>query len=207
MENLLQEFRNIEINFTKKGLSQKQVHKELLKHIRDTKTLTNSQSGIAKCKKIALYAIPVIIAVAVTFSLMFKKDILEVVKTTKCLVEPNVLMAEIGRPLQDCSLCANLKSVPILKDISKNEFLQKYAYTGVPVLIKEATKNWTAMETFNFEYFKKIYTEKEDTLDVIDQDCQFFGYKTEFDSLGDALSMSKDRADYKPGEKPWYFGW
>ena len=207
MEKLLEEFREIEAAYIKKGLTQKQIKSELLQHVRGRKAKNDGPGRSTKYKTFILYTCPVIFAVLLGCAFMYKDDIVETVKTTKCLVEQNVMLSEISRPMMDCSKCANIKSVPIVRNISKEEFTEKYAYTAVPVLIKEATQNWTAMDTFSYEYFKRIYTEKEDTLRLIDEDCQFFGYKTEFDSLEEALNMSKERADYKDGEQPWYFGW
>lgn len=79
--------------------------------------------------------------------------------------------------------------------------------TAVPVLIKDATQNWTAMRNFSFDFFKNLYTTTKDALTVIEEECQFFPYKTEFDTLADVFNMSAKRANFTPGEKPWYVGW
>lgn len=75
-----------------------------------------------------------------------------------------------------------------------------YAYTGRPVVVKDALVNWTAKDTFTYDFFGRLY----DTYGSAERSdrCQFFPYKTEFHSLRQALSMSKERMD-----KPWYFGW
>ena len=65
-------------------------------------------------------------------------------------------------------------------------FLNKYAYSGRPLLIKNAARNWKAMETFNFEFFKDLYAGLPNTpvlynrVGVYDsKDCQFFAWKFE----------------------------
>ena len=37
--------------------------------------------------------------------------------------------------------------------------------------------------------------------------CQFFPYRTNFDTLQDVFNMDPDRAAFKPGTEPWYIGW
>lgn len=41
--------------------------------------------------------------------------------------------------------------------MTKENFMQNYAYTGVPVLIKNGTGNWTALRIFGYKYFKTLY--------------------------------------------------
>ena len=143
--------------------------------------------------------------------------------------------------------------------ISREEFVAKYAYSEIPVLVKQATVNWTAMDTFTFQYFRRLYQdagkrvrsnkerERQDELAAVekyrkehpddeeypedgagDEDeedyvddgadgdsesedaglaCQFFPYKSDLQSLVEAMNMSDDRASFKEGEKSWYFGW
>lgn len=77
---------------------------------------------------------------------------------------------------------------------------RSYAYTARPVVVTDATTNWTAMDTFSYAYLKELYRGQE-------ADCQFFPYKTEFRSLQDVFNMSASRALLKAGTKPWYVGW
>ena len=124
-----------------------------------------------------------------------------------CLLETNELVQTIGRPPTDCSICRGLTKVPIERNISPEVFRRKYAYTAVPVLIKEVTQNWTAMDKFSFSFFRNLYTSIDGALQEIENDCQFFPYKTSFETLEDVFEMSMDRASFKSGEKPWYIGW
>ncbi|KAK2165052.1 hypothetical protein LSH36_55g00018 [Paralvinella palmiformis] len=162
------------------------------------------------------------------------------VTESDCLVDTNVFVMELSRPIFDCAICRNVREVPAVTELTKEQFLERYAYTDIPVLVKNATANWTAMSTFSFQYFRDLYLEAaerqrndirvynemktkqadgdEADLQLIDEAviedqegaglaCQFFPYKTEFDNLLEAFNMSEDRAAYKDGEKPWYFGW
>lgn len=122
------------------------------------------------------------------------------VSSNSCLVE-NVLQ-EIGRPTFDCDLCANLTSVPVLRQISRMAFLKKFAFTGVPVLIKGAASHWKAIDTFNYDWLQSTYDNVHGSYDQHEINGQFFPYKTEFKNLEEALHMSDERRN-----KSWYFGW
>ncbi|XP_063702074.1 uncharacterized protein LOC134832105 [Culicoides brevitarsis] len=106
------------------------------------------------------------------------------------------------RPLQSCDFCKNVKEVPVLSNLSPEIFEKRFAYSSAPVIIADATSNWTATEVFSFEYFRDLYSKSSSKAN-----CQFFPYKTEFKSLQEAFRMSDARARYEPGEAPWYFGW
>lgn len=78
-----------------------------------------------------------------------------------------------------------------------------YAYSGRPVIVKDALANWTAVDVFSYEFFSELYTKESNALASRSHRCQFFPYKTEFRSLEEALTMSEDRQS----NQPWYFGW
>lgn len=64
----------------------------------------------------------------------------------------------ITRPIDDCSMCNNLTEIKKIKKISKNEFIEKYAYSGVPIIITDAINDWSGLYTFNFDFFKELYS-------------------------------------------------
>jgi len=37
------------------------------------------------------------------------------------------------------------------------DFLDRYAFSMQPVLVKDGQSGWTASETFSFDYFKSVY--------------------------------------------------
>ncbi len=79
--------------------------------------------------------------------------------------------------------------------------------TGKPVVITDATVNWTANSHFTFNFFKSIYGKESPVLDGLDSNCQFFPYKTDFENLGEVFQMSASRAMLMDGSDPWYIGW
>ncbi|KAK3090225.1 hypothetical protein FSP39_010199 [Pinctada imbricata] len=135
------------------------------------------------------------------------EELTHLIRESRCIVDNSGFMIEIARPKTNCNMCKNLKSVPIETNITRDIFAEKYAYTAVPVLIKHATLDWTAMGNFSFHFFQDLYKNTKGALDKVEDECQFFPYKTEFDSLGEVFNMSDDRATFKEGEKPWYIGW
>lgn len=123
----------------------------------------------------------------------------------QCTIPTPSLLFEITRPIVDCGLCRDVTKVDRVEGISPDEFEDHYAYTGRPVVVVDGAKNWTALNIFSFLYFRQLYSN-------IDQEesqssCQFFPYKTEFQSLQEALEMSEQRANMSSGENPWYIGW
>lgn len=79
-------------------------------------------------------------------------------------------------------------------------FFRSYAYTGRPVVVVDDS-NAKRSANFGFRLFKNLSDSKLLT------PCQFFPYKTEFNSLEEALNMDNERAMMMSGYEPWYIGW
>lgn len=123
---------------------------------------------------------------------------------TCALLMPNSITKVLRHP-ESCDFCRNVHKVSRVENISPDEFEYKFAYDARPVIITDAMKNWTAMSIFDFWYFKDIYENVRKNKKK--WNCQFFPYKTDVKSLHEALSIPKERVNYEPGTKPWYFGW
>ncbi|XP_055346621.1 uncharacterized protein LOC129594087 [Paramacrobiotus metropolitanus] len=120
----------------------------------------------------------------------------------QCLVRAPGKFADWFRPVVNCSICRGLQKVDSVNDISVEEFTAKYAYSSRPLVVRGAMKNWTASSTFSFDFFRKLYLKQfPGSLDVLNEHCQFFHYKTEFRNLREVLTMSKKRFD-----QMWYIG-
>ena len=122
-----------------------------------------------------------------------------------CLVPAPEPYLDLFRPPVDCSMCEDVETVDVVTNLTKEEFVEKYAYTGRPVLIRNSSKDWSALSHFSFEFFKNIYPQDSPVLQSEDRDCQFFPYRTNFESLGEVFSMSESMA--KMEGDPWYIGW
>ncbi|XP_065065803.1 bifunctional arginine demethylase and lysyl-hydroxylase psr-1-like isoform X2 [Rhopilema esculentum] len=125
----------------------------------------------------------------------FGKDWIEFLEDEYCLVDHTLTSLEISRPLINCSMCKDLHHIPNVTSITKREFRQKFAYTGIPLLITNATTNWTAFKVFDFGFLKKLYnsTKAEDS-EELNEGCQFFPYRTDFTSLREFFAMDEKRA-------------
>lgn len=145
-----------------------------------------------------------------------------------CVVPMPVDSKTIFRPPVDCSVCRDVHQVDVVVNITPAEFEEKYeptdslfitfkqeqqmsqryvavisyAYSGRPVVVKNALVNWTATELFSYEFFKELYGSTGGGRRPAKHRCQFFPYRTEFRSLSHALAMTPERI-----ARPFYFGW
>ena len=196
----------------KDGLAEDVILAKLKQHLKnrnvDTGKLRLGRGGGHVVRRTVWVLLPLLFAACAISCYIFSEDILEYTGIhNSCWMETNELSDEITRHMFDCEMCRDLKTVPVVYDISKEEFEDKYAYTSKPVLVKEGTTNWTAMQTFNYAYFKELYVNTKGALDEVEEQCQFFPYQTNFLELRDAFNMTDERANYNENEEPWYIGW
>lgn len=192
-------FSDLREKSLKSGETLNSIRSEFLREVRH-----RSESSKSRSKRFWICVIlPVVLAVA-----FYYFDAIErlKIKEEPCLLNVNEIFIEVTRKPTNCSLvCKGLTEIPRVSDLSKEEFATKYAYTGRPLVVIDAAKNWSAIERFNFTFFKNLFEKNKDAYRVNEDECQFFPYRTEFVSLQHALNMSKERSEWK--EKPWYFGW
>ncbi|XP_067651644.1 uncharacterized protein [Haliotis asinina] len=124
-----------------------------------------------------------------------------------CVLEPLESMQDMFRPPLSCDFCKGIKQIDKVANIKPEEFEDIYAYSARPVVITDGMKNWTATEKFSFSFFKNIYKEGSPALENVENNCQFFPYKTSFKNLGEVFQMDEERATMKDGSQPWYIGW
>lgn len=213
---LSSEFKNLRYYYTERGMSDNTVRNLLQDHIRCPESfpdLVQNDSGDDSSRMTSFMYVIILIACSILGAIFFaprllkQTGLLPYLTETECLLETNMYFMEITRPQFDCSICESLKEIPVVVNISKDDFKDKYAFTAVPVLIKDATSNWTAMETFSYDYFKGIYTKDPEILKAVVEECQFFPYNTEFRTLSEVFNMKLERAHYEDGQEPWYIGW
>ncbi|GFU30016.1 uncharacterized protein NPIL_514491 [Nephila pilipes] len=114
---------------------------------------------------------------------------------------------EVTRPIANCEICKNIDSFTILENVTKEEF-SKYAYLGHPLLVRDGCKNWTALDIFNYDFFKHLYITTEGAYRSVEEECQFFPFRTTFLSLQEVFNMTESRAKMaSKNEETWYIGW
>uniref|UniRef100_H2YDK2 JmjC domain-containing protein n=1 Tax=Ciona savignyi TaxID=51511 RepID=H2YDK2_CIOSA len=122
-----------------------------------------------------------------------------------CVYRMSEFLQDPFRPPVDCNECKNVTGIKYVNNLTHAEFLDQYAFSMQPVLIKDGQNGWTAKETFSYNYFSSVYSPDSEALEKVTRDCQFFPYQTKFSDLSEFFNMSEKRAN---GEgDPWYVGW
>ena len=111
----------------------------------------------------------------------------------------------ISLPVTDCSFCAGITEAPRLKNLSMDDFVRKYAYTGVPIVVTDATDGWKARKLFTYNYFKNLYADNPKSLVEDTKEGQFFMYRSDLEDLYDLFTLPEERAALRG--KKWYIGW
>lgn len=125
----------------------------------------------------------------------------------RCALANNYFVMEMTRPVTDCDICRDVRGFVVLENPSKEEFA-RYAYTGQPVVVRGATDHWSALKTFSFDFFREIYTRIPDAYESVENECQFFPFRTDFRRLSEVFAMPEERVRMTGVEsKPWYIGW
>lgn len=75
----------------------------------------------------------------------------------ECTVSLPSVAHSVLRPVDDCKMCIGLKEIKRFANISKEEFLDKYAYSAVPVIV-------TGKFHYNFRIFNILTSVKIDLL-------------------------------------------
>lgn len=92
--------------------------------------------------------------------------------TKKCLISLPDSLSHAFRPPEYCGFCRNITQADRVSNILPKEFEENYAYNAKPVVITDATSNWTALDVFDFWYFKNVY--ETSLYDSEQMNCQFF---------------------------------
>ena len=92
-----------------------------------------------------------------------------------------------------------------MTDLSYQIFDQIYARSGRPLVVRNATKKWRAMQEFSFDFFSELYKNLSSPALTGDDDCQFFSWDfSEFRNLGQVFEMDPDRSQMRGNYTPWY---
>ena len=125
-------------------------------------------------------------------------------KSSPCLLAQPILH-DFATPLLNCSQCQGITTIPEISNISIMEFMKQYAFTLQPVLMKGAASDWPAINLFSYDYFKKLYSEKPDSIENDVQEGQFFAYSSGIRSLNEFMLISSEVAALQ--KQKWYIGW
>ena len=83
-------------------------------------------------------------------------------------------------------MCKNVEAIHIITadHMTQDLFTEKYENSGQPVLIKNAAKNWPALEKFGFEFLKYLYLNlSSPALKNELDECEFLSWEFDFKNL------------------------
>lgn len=159
-------------------------------------------------KKIKNVKISVVIISILTYLLVkyYDKIVVNVFSTffenEECIVSNSNVYSNLFLSPIDCSFCQGSSGdVLKIKIVNNDEFEDLYAYSGVPVVVTDATSHWKAMKDFNIDFFRSLYSN-----DSVSNNCQFFSYESKFGNLSQALHP-QNFPNSTSDRQSWYFGW
>ncbi|XP_067043156.1 bifunctional arginine demethylase and lysyl-hydroxylase JMJD6-like [Acropora muricata] len=203
VDELVGLFSDLREKSIKSGEKVENIRWEFLREVYSIPQPWKTGDSFNRNKIVWLIALPTLVVVLGLFLMDSDLDF-----SAPCLINTETLLLnDITRKPSDCSLmCEGVEEVPRISNLSKEEFIATYAYSARPLIITDAAKNWSAVGKFSFRFFKHLYAKnKEAAEENPDLGCIFFPYGSGFNSLREALKMSKKRAEWRG--KPWYIGW
>lgn len=206
VDKLTKKFKELKESAVNKGCKEEDVVRFLLKEAGKFEESQKASSRTPKSRFKLIFFMLLLPTFLATVSYYYLSDSFD--ETSPCTIDNNVFVMEASRAIVDCkAMCKDLTGVPKVSGLTANEFVERYAYSSRPLVVTDATKSWSAVKTFSYEFFRRLYTNTPNALNTTDEECQFFPYKTEFHSLREVFKMSKARSQFKPKAKPWYIGW
>ncbi|KAI1301703.1 hypothetical protein HDE_03174 [Halotydeus destructor] len=113
---------------------------------------------------------------------------------------------EMTRPLTNCAMCSGIDDFLILTNPTRQQFAD-YAYSGRPTIVRQSTANWTAMHLFNYTFFQTVYSTIAGAHEAVENECQFFPFRTSFVKLREVFEMPAERVNLTDTSQTWYIGW
>ena len=79
-----------------------------------------------------------------------------------------------------------------IENLNVDVFMDKYVNTGKPLVVKNVTSQWKAMDAFNFKFFQNLYRSLENNLVYDIRHCHFYQYARihYFDNLQVIFSLT-----------------
>ena len=129
----------------------------------------------------------------------------ELLSDSPCLIYQPLPFSEFLQPIADCSVCEGIVEAPRIVNLSREEFVRKYAYSSRPIVVAGAALEWSAIEVFSYEYFKELYHRFPEAIESDTNTGQFFFYSSNIRDLQELFELSSERASM--ATEKWYIGW
>lgn len=117
-----------------------------------------------------------------------------------CTISMPQQLIRMFRPPENCDMCRGLRQVDRIANISPANFKKRYTFSGHPVIVTDAMRNWTAQHVFDFRFLKTLYQQLPQA--QRSQGCQLIATNSGFANLGEVFNGS-----HTTSEEPWHIGW
>ena len=182
------------------GLTEEDIRAVAIRLCGESRSLSRSLL-LARYVHALLYRVmPIILLSTVLLAIL-----LGVLKSDPCLLHQPLPLDDFAAPVSRCSHCHNTSNVMVLESVTTEEFMEKYAFSRRPVLVKGAASGWPALGLFSYSYFKELYLNRPEAIAHDVETGQFFPYSSGIKHLKDFLALSDDTAALKTDK--WYIGW
>lgn len=202
-EETISRLRSILTKARSAGVSERELRKYL-----EAEEFLPSGGGRGKPSRygcLSLHCIVFRVLPAVLLLSLFYFPLSELLNGSPCLVSQLSPFPELAHPVLNCSFCEGVTGAPRHVNLSRREFMHKYAYTGRPVVVVEAASSWPAINVFSYDYFKNLYLQTPESIDADKNSGQFFSYSSNIQNLQDLFDLSSERASM--ASEKWYIGW
>jgi len=181
----------------------------------------NEERGIIKVVKLnSVLTLLVGILIGSSFGVPWMHSVLDILRgyrwdsKHRCILESpdkSGYGVDFCRIPADCNSCRDISSVDEIhiNDLSIDLFYDKYAYSNRPLVVRNATLHWPAMEVLDYYWLKDAYHSDPSILEYEDESCWFNKYKTTlFRNLASVFRLQEKLVTREGRDLPrWYVGW
>lgn len=175
-----------------------------------------NQIKVVKVSSLAWLCLGLIIGC--TFGAPWTEDLMDLIRgyrwnrLDRCILEtpePHGYGVDFCRVPVDCEICSDVREIEEVhvSDLSVEMFEELYAYSHRPLVVRNASVFWDALQVIDYNWLKAEYMKKPEEMDKTGDECWFNRYKTnEFRNLRSVFKLPQERVKMQSGG-PWYVGW
>lgn len=111
-------------------------------------------------------------------------------------------------PVDCASVCSQVSSIDEyhVDDLSVELFEERYAHNERPLVVRNVSLNWKAMQVLDYHWLKNQYHMWPAEMDRVERECWYNSYSTlGVDNLRSLFRLPEKRLRMKG--RPWYVGW
>merc|ERR1711971_111302 len=178
-----------------------------------------NQIKVVKISSVAWLCLGMILGC--TFGAPWTEDLLDLIRgyrwnrPDRCILETpetHGYGVDFCRVPVDCDICSNVREIEEVhvSELSVELFEERYAYTHRPLVVRNASIFWDALQVIDYNWLKGEYMKKPEEMDKTGDECWFNRYKTnEFRNLRSIFKLIERptflHPESTPPKKPWIF--